>query len=128
MKDIDVVLVGADTICSNGALINKIGTSQVALAANEARVPFIVCAETYKFSPKTLVGEMVEIEERGAGEVVDPKLIPPNVAVRNPVFDATPAEYIDSIVTEIGLISPYAAYEVIVKELGQESIFDANEE
>lgn len=124
MKEIDVVLVGADTICSNGALINKIGTSQVALAANEARVPFIVCAETYKFSPKTVYGEMVEIEERDASEVVDPRLIPPNVGVRNPVFDATPAEYIDSIVTEVGLISPYAAYEVIVKELGQESIFD----
>jgi ribose 1,5-bisphosphate isomerase len=128
MKDIDVVLVGADTICSNGALINKIGTSQVALAANEARVPFIVCAETYKFSPKTVHGEMVEIEERDASEVVDPREIPANVRVRNPVFDATPAEYIDSIVTEVGLISPYAAYEVIVKELGQESIFEANEE
>ena len=124
MKEVDVVLVGADTICSNGALINKIGTSQVALAANEARVPFIVCAETYKFSPKTVYGEMVEIEERDASEVVDPRLIPPKVSVRNPVFDATPAEYIDSIVTEVGLISPYAAYEVIVKELGQESIFD----
>lgn len=128
MKDIDVVLVGADTICSNGALINKIGTSQVALAADEARVPFIVCAETYKFSPKTVHGEMVEIEERDASEIIDPRLLPPQVMVRNPVFDATPAEYIDSIVTEIGLISPYAAYEVIVKELGQESIFEANEE
>jgi ribose 1,5-bisphosphate isomerase len=71
---------------------------------------------------------MVEIEERDASEVVGPHEIPPGVMVRNPVFDATPAEYIDSIVTEIGLISPYAAYEVIVKELGQESIFEANEE
>jgi ribose 1,5-bisphosphate isomerase len=128
MKDIDVVFVGADTICSNGALINKIGTSQVALAAHEARVPFIVCAETYKFSPKTVSGELVEIEEREAMEIVDPRQLPPGVKVRNPVFDATPAEYIDSIVTEMGVISPYAAYEVIVKELGQESIFEANEE
>jgi len=128
MKEVDVVLVGADTICSNGALINKIGTSQVALAADEARVPFIVCAETYKFSPKTVLGEMVEIEERDANEIVDPRQLPAGVKVRNPVFDSTPAEHIDSIVTEIGLISPYAAYEVIVKELGQESIFEANEE
>jgi ribose 1,5-bisphosphate isomerase len=128
MKDIDVVFVGADTICSNGALINKIGTSQVALAAHEARVPFIVCAETYKFSPKTVSGELVEIEEREAMEIVDPRQLPPGVRVRNPVFDATPAEYIDSIVTEMGVISPYAAYEVIVKELGQGSIFEANEE
>jgi len=127
MKEVDVVLVGADTICSNGALINKIGTSQVALAAEEARVPFIVCAETYKFSPKTVMGELVEIEERDAREIVDPRELPAGVKVRNPVFDSTPAEHIDSIVTEIGVISPYAAYEVIVNELGQESIFEANE-
>jgi ribose 1,5-bisphosphate isomerase len=105
MKEVDVVVVGADTICSNGALINKIGTSQVALAAEEARVPFIVCAETYKFSPKTVMGEMVEIEERDASEIVAPGELPSGVKVRNPVFDSTPAERIDSIVTEIGLIS-----------------------
>lgn len=127
MKDIDVVVVGADTVCSNGALINKVGTSQVALAAREARVPFIVCAETYKFSPKTMHGELVEIEERDASEVIDPKLLPEGVGVRNPVFDATPPELIDSIVTEIGLISPYAAYEVIVKEIGPDSLFETED-
>jgi ribose 1,5-bisphosphate isomerase len=123
MKDVDLVLVGADTIASNGALINKIGTSQVALAAHEARVPFTVCAETFKFSPRTIYGELVKIEERDATEVVKEGEVPPEVKVFNPVFDATPPEYIDSIVTEIGVIPPYAAYQVIVKELGQEFIF-----
>lgn len=123
MKDMDLVLVGADTIASNGALINKIGTSQVALAAHEARVPFTVCAETFKFSPRTIYGELVNIEERDATEVVGKGEVPPQVNIFNPVFDATPPEYIDSIVTEIGVIPPYAAYQVIVKELGQEFIF-----
>ena len=124
MKDLDLVLVGADTIASNGALINKIGTSHVALAAHEARVPFTVCAETFKFSPRTIYGEMVKIEERDATEVVSPGEVPPEVRIFNPVFDATPPEYIDSIVTEIGVIPPYAAYQVIVKELGQEFMFN----
>ncbi|NLI73518.1 MAG: ribose 1,5-bisphosphate isomerase [Euryarchaeota archaeon] len=124
MKDVDAVFVGADTICSNGALINKIGTSQIAMAASDSRVPFMVCAETYKFSPRTLSGEMVEIEERDASEVIDAKLLPPGVKIRNPVFDATPPEYIDSLITELGVISPYAAYEVIVREFGQASIFE----
>lgn len=128
MKDIDAVFVGADTVCSNGAVINKVGTSQVAMAAHEARVPVMVCAETYKFSPRTLSGELVEIEERDASEVVDPRLLPSGVKVRNPVFDATPPEYIDSIITEVGVISPYAAYEVIVREFGQASIFEGTEE
>ena len=47
MRRTDKVFVGADTITSHGALINKVGTSQLALAANEARVQFYVCSETY---------------------------------------------------------------------------------
>jgi len=123
MKDLDAVFVGADTICSNGVVINKIGTSQLALMAHESRVPFYVCAETFKFSPKTMSGEMVEIEERDAAEVVRPGEVPSSVKIFNPVFDATPPEYIDAIITEIGVVPPYAAYEIIVREFGQESIF-----
>lgn len=123
MKDIDLVLVGADTITSNGAVINKIGTSQIALVAHEARVPFVVCAETYKFSSMTLSGKPVEIEERSAEEVAGPGELPEGVEVLNPVFDATPPEYIDYIVTEIGLIPPCASYEVIVRMLGHEFLF-----
>ncbi len=124
MKDVDVVVAGADTICSNGAVINKIGTSQLALAAHEANVPFVICAETYKFSPRTVYGELVEIEERDPSEIARAEELPSSVKIRNPVFDATPPEYIDSIVTEVGVISPYAAYEVIVKEFGLEHIFE----
>jgi len=115
MKAIDVVIVGADTVAANGAVINKIGTSQIALCAKESRVPFVVCAETFKFSKETLLGALVEIEERGPEEVADP-LRPsdlPGVEFRNPVFDATPPEYIDAIVTEVGVVSPYSAAEVI---------------
>lgn len=124
MRKVNIVLVGADTITSSGVLINKIGTSQIALAAHEARVPFLVCTETFKFSPKTLFGDLVHIEERDAGEIVKKGEIPDSVKVYNPVFDATPPEYIDSIVTEIGLIPPFAAYEVIARQLGPEHIFN----
>ena len=56
MKDVDKVIVGADAIAANGALVNKIGTSQLALAAHEARKSFMVAAETFKFSPSTILG------------------------------------------------------------------------
>lgn len=127
MRSVDLVLVGADTITSSGVLINKIGTSQIALIANEARVPFLVCSETYKFSPISLFGDLVEIEERDRKEIIGDAQVPDIVKVRNPVFDATPPEYIDSIVTEIGMIPPFAAYEVIVKILGHEFIFENKE-
>ncbi len=112
MPIIDQVYIGADTIASNGAVINKIGTSQVALCAHESRVPVTVCAETYKFSRETAFGELVEIEERDPSEIADPSEFP-GVDIRNPVFDATPEDYIDSIVTEEGIISPSSAYRII---------------
>ena len=112
IRDIDKVIVGADSIAANGAVINKIGTSQISLIAHEARVPFFVAAESYKFHPGTLVGELVEIEERDPKEVVDPKRFP-RVKIRNPVFDITPPEYVDVIITERGIIPPSAAYTII---------------
>jgi ribose 1,5-bisphosphate isomerase len=117
MKEVDKVIVGADTIAANGAVVNKIGTSQLALAANEARVVFMVAAESYKFSPMTLIGELVEIEERPPGEVVDPQQFR-GVRIRNPAFDVTPPDYIDLIVTEKGVIPPQAAFVVIKEEFG----------
>jgi len=118
MKKVDKVFVGADTITSHGALINKIGTSQLALAAKEARVQFYVCSETYKFSPLTLSGDMVKIEEREVSEVVRPGEIPDSVKVFNPVFDVTPSQYIDGIITELGLISPGSVYDIMERKFG----------
>jgi len=115
MKEVDKVVVGADSIAANGAVVNKIGTSQLALAAHEARVLTFVAAESYKFHPSTLVGELVEIEERDPGEVVDPERFP-GVEIRNPAFDVTPPEYIDLIITEKGIIPPEAAYGVLQEQ------------
>lgn len=123
MSKVDRVFVGADTITSSGSLINKVGTSQVAMAANEARAEFNVCSETYKFSPKTMFGDVVTIEERDIGEVVRPGEVPEGVKVFNPVFDTTPARYIDNIITEVGIMSPGAVYNVMVSQLG-DSIFN----
>ena len=118
MKRTDKVFVGADTITSQGALVNKVGTSHLALAAHEARVNFYVCAETYKFSPMTLFGDTVTIEERETSEVVRPGEVRDTVKIFNPVFDSTPAAYIDAIVTELGMMGPGAVYGVMVKQLG----------
>ena len=41
----------------------------------------------------------------------------------NPVFDTTPARYIDNIITELGIMSPGAVYGVMVRQLG-DSIFN----
>lgn len=120
INDIDLVIVGADAVTVNGAVVNKIGTSQVAHSAHEARVNVLVAAETYKFAPRTIIGEQILIEERAAGEVLPDEIARtlPYVTVRNPAFDVTPAEYIDMIVTEQGAIPPQMAYVIIKEYLG----------
>ncbi|KQC03309.1 MAG: translation initiation factor IF-2B subunit delta [Methanoculleus sp. SDB] len=120
MNSVDLVIVGADAITTNGAVVNKIGTAQIALAAHEARTNVMVAAETYKFAPRTLLGELITIEERDPAEVLadDLRASLPRVRVRNPAFDVTPAAYIDLIVTEKGAIPPGLAYGVIREYLG----------
>ena len=120
MKEADLVIVGADAVTVKGAVVNKIGTSQIALAAHEARKNLLVAAETYKFAPKTILGHHIEIEERPASEVLpdDVSESLPFVTVRNPVFDVTPARYIDVIVTEAGAVPPEAAYTIMRDHLG----------
>lgn len=115
MREVDKVLVGAEAVAANGAIVNKIGTSTIALAAHESRVRVFVAAGIYKFSPETMLGELIEIEER------DPFLVVPEeelqkigqVRVRNPAFDVTPPEHIDLIITERGVIPPQGAIIVL---------------
>ncbi|MGD0330120.1 MAG: ribose 1,5-bisphosphate isomerase [Nitrososphaeria archaeon] len=110
MNRVNVVVVGADAISVNGAIVNKIGTSMMALAAKESRSRFIVAAESYKISPKTFYGELIPIEERPHEEVVTKDWYAMNecVKIANPAFDITPPEYIDLIVTEYGVFPPQA--------------------
>jgi len=117
---VDLVIIGADAVAVNGAVVNKIGTSQIALAAHEARTNLMVAAETYKFAPRTIMGELIEIEERPSSEVLSDEIAKtlPNVKIRNPAFDITPPGYIDQIVTEMGAIPPGLAYVIINEFLG----------
>jgi len=123
MHKVDKVVVGADAIASNGAVVNKIGTSQIALIAHESRTRFYVAAETYKLSPTTMLGELVEIEQRSPLEIVPSSWKKKNrrVKVMNPAFDVTPPEYIDIIITEQGVYPPQGII-LLMKELYPEPV------
>ena len=111
MKEIDFVLVGSDAITSEGNVINKIGTSQVASAAWESRVPFYVVSTLLKFDPVTIHGAYEEIEERHVDEIwSDP---PEGLKIRNPAFDVTRRDYVHGLITEEGIISPHSILEAI---------------
>ncbi len=111
MNDVDLVLVGADAITSEGNVINKIGTSMVALIAHEARTPFYVVSELLKFDPATVSGDYEKIEERSPNEIW--KNAPKELIIRNPAFDVTRRDFIHGIICEDGMISPHSITEVM---------------
>ena len=111
MRDVDIVIVGADAITSEGNIINKIGTGTIALLAHEARKPFYVVAELLKFDPATACGEYEKIEERNPDEVWQDA--PEALNVRNPAFDVTRRDFIHGVICEEGIIPPHSVKEVM---------------
>ena len=105
---VDHVVVGADSIAADGSVINKIGTSGLAVNARERGVPIMTAAQTIKLHPETLTGHTVEIEMRDEAEVIDDgtRADIGEMAVENPAFDVTPPRYMDAIVTESGQFPP----------------------
>jgi len=101
------VVVGADRICANGDVANKIGTYQLAISARHHGVKFMVVAPSSTVDMHTSSGDAIEIEERDPGElfgVGGSRTVADGIAAWNPVFDVTPHELIDAIVTEKGVV------------------------
>lgn len=106
---IDMVVVGADRIATNGDTANKIGTYSLAVLAAAHEIPFYVAAPTTTIDLKISSGDEIPIEERDADEVrtiMGVKIVPDEVRVYNPAFDITPSKYITGIITEKGIITP----------------------
>jgi ribose 1,5-bisphosphate isomerase len=114
MRKADLVIAGADAITSEGNVINKIGTSTIALLAHEARKPFYVVSELLKFDPATAFGEYEQIEERSPKEVWSEA--PEKLVIRNPAFDVTRRDFIHGIICQEGLIPPHSVNEVIQRK------------
>ncbi|RQG98839.1 ribose 1,5-bisphosphate isomerase [Natrarchaeobius oligotrophus] len=131
LNDADHVLVGADSIAADGSVINKIGTSGLAVNARERGVPVMVAAQTIKLHPDTLTGHTVAIETRDETEVLTPSErneITPHesddeLTVENPAFDVTPPRHVDAIVTERGQFPPESIV-TLMRELFGETTRD----
>ena len=101
------VIVGADRIAANGDTANKIGTYQLAISARHHGLKFMVVAPSSTIDMRTASGDDIEIELRDAAELLSTAGQPTVVAgaqAWNPVFDVTPADLIDAIVTERGVV------------------------
>lgn len=108
-KRVHAVVTGADRIAANGDAANKIGTYSVAVLAKAHGIPFYVAAPSSTFDLSLETGADIPIEERASEEITagfGKQTAPHDTTVYNPAFDVTPAEYIEAIITERGLIRP----------------------
>ncbi len=104
---VDKVVVGADRIVRD-AVLNKIGTYNVAVLAFEHGIPFFVAAPMSTMD-QSRTSEDAIIEERSSQEVTNvgsERIAPEGVKVLNPAFDITPLEYVDAVITEQGILVP----------------------
>jgi len=103
----DWVIVGSDRIAANGDVANKIGTYSLAVNAKRHGVKVMVAAPTSTVDMDTPSGDDIPIEYRDEAEllkVAGKQIAPKQVQAWNPVFDVTPAELVDAIVTEKGIV------------------------
>ena len=112
---VDMCMVGTDRVTANGDVANKIGTYLKALAAKDNGVPFYVALPHSTREWGTADGSGIEIEERGADEVLKiagrlpdggvatVEIGAPGSGAANPAFDVTPARLVTGLVTERGV-------------------------
>lgn len=101
--DVDIILIGADSITSEGTVLNKIGSRLLALVAHEEHVPFYVCSPLLKYNPKTSFGILERIEMRKPNEIWEKK--DKNLTILNPAFETVSRRYIDGLITEAGIFA-----------------------
>lgn len=114
MRESTKVFLGVHGLSSNGCVISRIGSSQIALMTKNFNVPVLVCCETYKFCKKTITTN--NLDERGnPDDLIDigNNKIPylsnwrnyNSLSLLNLTYDITPSEFILGIITEYGMYS-----------------------
>ncbi len=113
--DVSWIIVGADRVAANGDVANKIGTYGLAVLAKHLGKKFMVVAPTSTIDLNSVCGEDIKIEERASQEVthIGEKIMASKGAnVWNPVFDVTPAELVDVLITECGAVEKPSAAKI----------------
>jgi methylthioribose-1-phosphate isomerase len=114
--EIQAVVTGADRVAANGDVANKIGTHGRAVIARRLGIPFYVALPSTTIDSACASGARIPIEERSADEVHFTwgrdddgrfrrvRTTPEGSSARNPAFDVTPAELVDGLITEFGVV------------------------
>ncbi|XP_042552746.1 translation initiation factor eIF-2B subunit delta isoform X1 [Dipodomys spectabilis] len=123
LPEVSKVLLGAHALLANGSVMSRVGTAQLALVARAYNVPVLVCCETYKFCERVQTDAFVSNElddpddlqcERGEHVALANWQNHPSLRLLNLVYDVTPPELVDLVITELGMI-PCSSVPVVLR-------------
>jgi methylthioribose-1-phosphate isomerase len=105
--EVTVFVTGADRVTMDGAVVNKIGTLSIAIAAQTFGVPFVALVQAPDRQAAT--ADDVELEDRDGDEVLHVlgrRTASERVTGRYPAFDVTPPRFVGVVVTDRGRFAP----------------------
>ncbi|OBA21195.1 hypothetical protein METBIDRAFT_41764 [Metschnikowia bicuspidata var. bicuspidata NRRL YB-4993] len=114
LHKVDKILVGAEGVVESGGIINHIGSYQIGCLAKANNKPFYVVTESHKFvrlfplTPNDLPREMATILD-DTNENTDDDLL------KTQLIDYTPHEFITALITDLGVLTPSAVSEELIK-------------
>jgi translation initiation factor eIF-2B subunit alpha len=135
MERCDAVLLGAEALCESGGIINKLGSHTLAIVARSYHRPVLVLAQSFKFTrlfplsqrdvpqPHALrsgkgnewwtpyAPTSADISELN----LDGLMLQPTKRVPATSRDYTPPEYLSLMITDLGVLSPAAISDELIK-------------
>ncbi|XP_076873036.1 translation initiation factor eIF2B subunit delta [Brachyhypopomus gauderio] len=123
LPEVSKVFLGAHALLANGYVMSRVGTSQIALVAKAYNVPVLVCCETYKFCERVQTDSFVSNElddpddlivtRKGKTQLEDWQCVK-SMRLLNLVYDVTPPDFVDLVITELGMI-PCTSVPVVLR-------------
>lgn len=108
MNQVDCVFVGAEAVLENGGIANRVGTFTIALCAKAYNKPFYVFAESLKFLKFFPLHQRDVLNIVGGEEDCEDD-------ISKILIDYTPPEYISELFTDIGIFTPAAVSDELIK-------------
>ncbi len=104
IDQIDVVLIGVDSILEDGSIINKIGTYPLAVLADSRKIDVYAVADSLKYNLKSHFGRDIIIEKKPIEEIYDKEIKNTSLEIHNYYFDITPSIYFTGIISNYGIL------------------------
>ncbi|MCK5332412.1 hypothetical protein KAJ41_00945 [Candidatus Parcubacteria bacterium] len=112
-SNIDVILIGADSVSLSGSVVNKSGGYGMALSAFSEQIPVYIVASLLKIKKGTTSFVDIPVETKPFREIWPEA--PIGVDIMNLAFDVIPPEFITGFITEFGILKPEEIKDTVIE-------------